>query len=254
MSPTLLNHWLLLVIIFTHLTKFLCNLLWGTQTKCSNHVIHDWPNYLSVSDSIWTSPQHSGVSWHLRIVRWVNIWFKHRCLPFKAINFITWYKTTLVIAGRKKTGFRNERQRIKLDKFAADAVALALWNSCLYRESTLCSATFFSCICDMFCRNDERYSEVMSLKSWTLSDVVQNTRTNPLPMPCQSINQSIYLPFFYIQYLNYREPIGARTLFYLIEKIRCFYAVLANKIIRCIFLCSCHCLEGIWIRSETVNG
>ena len=26
------------------------------------------------------------------------------------------------------------------------------------------------------------------------------------------------------------------------EKIRCIYAVLANKIIRCIFLCSCHCL------------
>ena len=32
---------------------------------------------------------------------------------------------------------------------------------------------------------------------------------------------------------------GARTLYYLIEKIRCIYAVLANKIIRCIYLCSC---------------
>ena len=31
---------------------------------------------------------------------------------------------------------------------------------------------------------------------------------------------------------------GPRTL-QLIEKIRCIYAVLANKIIRCIFLCSC---------------
>ena len=58
-SPTLLNHWLLLVIIFIHLMKFLCNLLWGTQTKCSNYVIHDWPNYLSVSDSIWTRPQRA---------------------------------------------------------------------------------------------------------------------------------------------------------------------------------------------------
>ena len=31
------------------------------------------------------------------------------------------------------------------------------------------------------------------------------------------------------------------------EKIRCIYAVLANKIIRCIFLCSCHCLyKSFW--------
>ena len=143
MSPTLLNHWLLLVIIFIHLMKFLCNLLWGTQTKCSNYVIHDWPNYLSVSDSIWTSPQHSGVSWHLRIVRWVNIWFKHRILPFKAINFITWYKTTLVIAGRKKTGFRNERQRIKLDKFAADAAGFFMELLLMSRRKHIVHCYFF---------------------------------------------------------------------------------------------------------------
>ena len=31
------------------------------------------------------------------------------------------------------------------------------------------------------------------------------------------------------------------------EKIRCIYAVLANKIIRCIFLCSYHCLyKSFW--------
>ena len=142
-SPTLLNHWLLLVIIFIHLMKFLCNLLWGTQTKCINHVIHDWPNYLSVCDSIWTSPQHSGVSWHLRIVRWVNIWFKHRFLPFIAINFITWYKTTLVIAGRKKTGFRNERQRIKLDKFAADAVGSFMELLLISRRKHIVQCYFF---------------------------------------------------------------------------------------------------------------
>ena len=143
MSPTLLNHWLLLVIIFIHLTTFSCNLLWGTQTKRSNYVIHDWPNYLSVSDSIWTRPQHSGVSWHLRIVRWVNIWFKHRFLPFIAINFITWYKTTLVIAGRKKTGFRNERQRIKLDKFAADAVGFFMELLLISRRKRIVQCYFF---------------------------------------------------------------------------------------------------------------
>ena len=32
---------------------------------------------------------------------------------------------------------------------------------------------------------------------------------------------------------------GARTLYQLIEKIRCIYAVLVNKIMRYIFLCSC---------------
>ena len=35
------------------------------------------------------------------------------------------------------------------------------------------------------------------------------------------------------------SPQAARTLYYLIEKIGCIYAVLANKIIRYIFLCSC---------------
>ena len=86
---------------------------------------------------------HSGVSWHLRIVRWVNIWFKHRFLPFIAINFITWYKTTLVIAGRKKTGFRNERQRIKLDKFAADAAGFFMELLLISRRKHIVHCYFF---------------------------------------------------------------------------------------------------------------
>ena len=43
------------------------------------------------------------------------------------------------------------------------------------------------------------------------------------------------------------RPQGARTLFQLIEKIRCIYAVLANKITRCIFPRSCHGLyKSFW--------